>query len=779
MSRDEKMEYVRRRAGAVIVDAVPIFILVYFLWEIILPVGALSAGLLLSYPAWILGRVLYHTPFEHYLGWTPGKRAFGLQVSAEDGGPPELLQAFIRNGLRGIDALGFYLVAVILVAVRSDGKRLGDLLSSTEVEMVAAPLLGGDVRSFDQQPSPQETRTVEDVLGESEYEPPPPTGPTPTRPPSPEPEYNAEPVAAGGLSSYTEDLTEKAELGLLGPVIGRENEVRQALRTFGRTTTNNPVLVGEAGVGKTAIAEGLARITAGIDGEPPASLVGKRVLELDLTALEAGTTMRGMFEQRLQAVVDEARNRDDVILFLDELHRVMSAGGSSAGGSAPAAQMLKPALSRGELSMMGATTLDEWRQIEKDPAMERRFQPVRVEPLSPADTADVLRRVRGRWEDDGLVMVEDEALGRAPAWADRYLKGNLPYAAIQLVDDAASGRKMEGGGTVSLDDLADVIQEQTGIKVRVSATDMEKLRTLESELRSRVIGQDHAAKSVAMTVMRRAALGAGNKPASLLLFGPSGVGKTEMANALAAALYGDERRMARIDMSEMQGEGALNRLIGSPRGYIGSEEGGQLTEALRRDPSSVVLLDEIEKGHEKVYDILLQLLGDGRLTDGVGRMVNAKHATVIMTTNVAAGRILAGDDDPATAVDELLDQGFRPEIVGRIDEKIVFRPLSKENLQKIVLLEAERALAGVRENRGIEVNLHHTLVSRIVEEGYDPRFGARELASTVRRRVEDYVTERILYGDFDGHEDVVLWYGQDDDRVGWFDPSGDQEEAQK
>lgn len=778
MSRDEKMEYVRRRAGAVIVDAVPIFVLIFFLWELVLPVGALSAGLLLSYPAWILARVLYHTPFEHYLGWTPGKRAFGLQVSAEDGGPPELLQAFIRNGLRGIDALAFYLVAVILVAVRSDGKRLGDLLSGTEVEMVAAPLLGGDVRSVDQQPSPQETRTVEDVLGEGEYEPPP-TGPAPGGPPSPEPEYSAEPAAADGLSAYTEDLTEKAELGLIGPVIGRENEVRQVLRTFGRTTTNNPVLVGEAGVGKTAIAEGLARITSGIDGEPPSSLAGKRVLELDLTALEAGSTMRGMFEQRLQAVVEEARSRDDVILFLDELHRVMSAGGSSAGGASPAAQMLKPALSRGELSMMGATTLDEWRQIEKDPAMERRFQPVRVEPLSPADTTDVLCRVRGRWEDDGLVLVDEEVFERAPAWADKYLKGNLPYAAIRLIDDAASGRKMEGGGTVSLDDLADVIQEQTGIKVRASATDMEKLRTLESELRKRVVGQDHAARTVAMTIMRRAALGGGGRPASLLFFGPSGVGKTEMANALAAALYGDERRMVRIDMSEMQGEGSLNRLIGSPRGYIGSEEGGQLTEALRRDPSSVVLLDEIEKGHEKVYDVLLQLLGDGRLTDGIGRTVDAKHATVIMTTNVAAGRILAGDEDPATAVDELLDQGFRPEIVGRIDEKIVFRPLSKEDLQKIVSLEAERSLAGVRENRGTKVDLHHTLVSHIVEEGYDPRFGARELASTVRRRVGDYVTERILYGDFDGHEKVVLWYDQNGDRVGWFDPSSDQEEAQK
>lgn len=680
------------------------------------------------FPAWVLARVAYHAPLEGYFGWTPGKLAMRLRVRSDTGDSPGVEAAFVRNAFRAVDGISYYTVGGMVALFGANGERIGDRVAGTYVEALPLPLIA--------------------------------------------PAAGTIPGAGGGsLKNYTTDLTANAKRGKIAPVVGREEEVRQVVQTLGRNKKNNPVLVGEAGVGKTAVAEGLARIAAGLDGEVPEELRGKRILELDLTAINSGASYVGMFEERMEAVIKGA-SRPNVILFVDEMHRLMSFG-SSRNEAAPGAQMLKPALARGDITMMGATTLDEWREVEKDPAMERRFQPVTVPPLPVEATTEVLRSARAGWERSGVEIGED-ALEVAAGWADKYLKGNLPDTALTLMDDAASRKRMDGGGVVSKDDLAGAIERQTGIKVGSSATERERLGNLEGELKRRVIGQDGAARIVAMTMMRRATIGE-DKPASLLFLGPTGVGKTEMAKALAEALFGDERRMVRIDMSEMSQEGSEWRLVGSPRGYQGSEAGGQLTEGVRREPYSVVLLDEIEKANPRILTLLLQLLDEGRLTDGTGREVDFRHAIVVMTSNVGAERILAGETDPASAVEELRRRGFPPELVGRMHEIVVFGQLPREALERIVVLLARKPLARVGENHGIEIELDRSLVAQIAGEGENPQFGARGLANLVRRYVEDFVTERIMDGDFgggSGHRRVVLWYDAESGSVEWEPAAG-------
>ena len=574
------------------------------------------------------------------------------------------------------------------------------------------------------------------------------------------------------LSLYAKDLTASARSGEMPPVIGREDQIKQVLRTLSRTTKNNPVLRGEAGVGKTAVAEGLARLAAGIEEgrEIPKELSGMEIHELSLSAMEAGTAMRGIFEERLEGLLVEVKGRDDVILFVDELHRLMSAGSHSESAS-PAAQILKPALARGEMKLIGATTTDEYRQIESDAAMERRLQPVNVPPLTTDQTVQVLNQTRSRYEKDDVTL-PDEALSAAAEWADRYIPGNLPDRAIDLVDSVAAAKRMEGGGVVTTADVSDIVEESTGIKPETSGADRARLSGLENELKDRVIGQDHAVSKVARTIRRQQTLG-DERPASLLFLGSSGVGKTELAKALAYSLFGSDRRMVGLDMSEFQDEMSLSRLLGASRGYKESEEGGQLTEAVRRQPYSVILLDEIEKANGRILTILLQLLDEGRLTDGRGREVDFKNCVVIMTSNVGAERVLAGEEDPGVVTEDLLAAGFPPELLGRMDERVVFHPLSGDDLQQIVRGLVARVAERAKRKQGVELGVDDMLIAAIADEGYDPRFGARDLRNQVRHRVEDYFTNLITDGRVGGDsgiQRVELWYDAEDREQHWYVP---------
>lgn len=713
-----------RRIAAMILDWIPVTILAAILQTLILgsPNALVLNGSFATAftPVVFLAALGYFTLMEGYLGWTFGKLIVGLRVTNEDGEAPGLQGAFVRSTLRAVDGISGYIVGFVAALLSERRQRIGDRLAGTFV--VAAPaaaLAGGDPAA--------------EGYGDAAF-------------------------GGGGpaLPHYTKNLTKEAKRGKIDPVVGREAEVKQVVRVLGRTKKNNPVLVGEAGVGKTAIAEGLARIAAGLEGDPPPELKGKRILELDLTAIDSGTIYRGMFEERMQRVIREA-SRPDVILFVDELHRLMGLGSSAEAEKSPGAQMLKPALARGEVTVIGATTPDEYREIEKDPALARRFQPVQVGPLSTEATTEVLHKLGPKWEAGGVVSIDEEALSVAASWAERNLRGHLPDSAISLVDDAVSGKKSEGGGVVTKEDLAAVIEEQTGIKTQASAGELARLRGLEDELKRRVVGQDHAVEVVAKTIRRRTALGE-ERPASLLFLGPSGVGKTELAKALAEALFGDERAMIRLNMSEFSREGSEWRLIGSPKGHKESESGGQLTEEVRRRPYSVVLLDEIEKAHPQIHTLLLQLLDEGTLSDGLGREVDFTHAIIVMTSNVGAARILAGDTGADGAVDDLIRAGFPPEVVGRMDEKVVFRPLGEEALEGIVRLLVKKPLARVEERQGVEVAVDESLIRSIARAGRDPRLGARELRSEVRSRVEDRITELVVDGALGGGSGKVVLY---------------------
>jgi ATP-dependent Clp protease ATP-binding subunit ClpC len=612
--------------------------------------------------------------------------------------------------------------------------------------------------------------------------------------------------ATPALDRFGRDLTAEANAGRIDPVIGREAEIEQVVEALSRRRKNNAALIGEAGVGKTAIAEGLALRIA--RGDVPEPLHGVRVVSLDLAGMVAGTQFRGAFEQRLKALLDEMAASDgQVILFVDELHTVLGAG--AAEGAMDAANMLKPMLARGELRMIGATTLAEYRKIERDSALARRFSPVIVEEPSVPDTIAILQGLRGQYEEHHCVQIADEALEAAARLSDRYISEyRLPDKAIDLVDQAAarlrlrtagsetdrlrtelerlraekqaavdaeayedagrikqeidalearlSEREDEGAVVVSEQEIADVVAVRTGIPVgQLVAGELERLGTLEDDLHRRVIGQRDAVHAVAETVRHaRAGLSEPDRPlGSFLFLGPTGVGKTELVKALAERLFATEKSLVRIDMSEYREPHTVARLIGSPPGYVGYGDGGQLTEPVRRRPYSVILLDEIEKAHPEVWNVLLQVLDDGRLTDGEGRTVDFTNTVIVMTSNLGAGAakrtlgFTGGAAEPAA--DRMLEaakRAFLPEFLNRIDEIVVFDALTEEQVQEIGGLMCSRIAARLREEHDVALAVDAELISRLAREGFDAEFGARPLRRHLRRTLEKELTRAILDG---------------------------------
>src|ERR687889_823904 len=621
------------------------------------------------------------------------------------------------------------------------------------------------------------------------------------------------------LDEYSRDLTQMAREGKLDPVIGRAEEVESTIEILSRRTKNNPVLIGDPGVGKTAIVEGIAQRV--VNDEVPETLSDKRVVQLDLSGIVAGTQYRGQFEERLKKVIDEVReNSDDLITFIDELHTVVGAG--AAEGSMDASNMLKPALARGELHLVGATTVDEYRKnIEKDAALERRFQPVLVSEPSVDDTIEILRGLKDRYEAHHRVKITEEAIVAAAELSDRYVTDRfLPDKAIDLMDQASARVRLrsktkpedtraledeirrlqrekdqavaaedferapelrdrlealrgdleearEGRrpvAEVTAEDIAEVVSRATGIPVfQLTQEERERLLRLEGQLHERVVGQEEAVQAVAEAIRRaRAGLQDPNRPiGSFLFLGPTGVGKTELARTLAEALFGDEAAMVRIDMSEFQERHTVSRLVGAPPGYVGYEEAGQLTESVRRRPYSVLLLDEIEKAHPDVFNTMLQILDDGRLTDSQGRTVDFKNTVIIMTSNMGAERIQAHtrrDESFEKLKEDMLQvvrHNLRPEFVNRIDEIIVFRALAREQIVDISRLLLERTARRLRA-QDIEVEFTDEAVELIAEEGFDPEFGARPLRRTIQRRMDNELSSMVLSGSLEPGDRVVI-----------------------
>ena len=559
------------------------------------------------------------------------------------------------------------------------------------------------------------------------------------------------------LDQYSRDLTMLAASGSFDPVIGRDEEIRRSVQILSRRSKNNPVLIGEPGVGKTAVAEGIAAYIAGSDA--PDSMAGKRLVALDLPALLAGTKYRGDFEERVKAVLKDVKKAGDVILFIDEMHTMIGAG--SAEGAIDAANILKPALGRGEVQIIGATTPEEYRRhIEKDAALERRFQPVKIAEPSRGDSLKMLGAVRQGLEKHHGVKISDAALTAAVDLSARYINDRfLPDKAIDLADEAAAHIRVSGGGLVTAEDIAAVVSLWTGIPVaNLSADETKRLRNMESILHRRVIGQNEAVTAVSRAIRRgRVGLSDPDRPiGSFLFLGPTGVGKTELCRALAEAVFGESEAMIRLDMSEYMEKHAVSKLIGSPPGYVGYEDGGQLTERVRRKPWSVVLFDEIEKAHEDVWGILLQIMDDGRLTDSAGRVVSFRNTIIVMTSNVGAKSISDGrprmgftpdGGDEAqlmrARINEELRRTFKPEFLNRIDETIVFRRLSRAEIRSI----AERMLLTVAERfkaLGMTLSVPDQVVDFLAERGYDEKYGARPLRRAIRSMIEDKAAELML-----------------------------------
>ncbi|WP_425564715.1 ATP-dependent Clp protease ATP-binding subunit [Saccharopolyspora halophila] len=570
------------------------------------------------------------------------------------------------------------------------------------------------------------------------------------------------------LDEFGLDLTELARAGSLDPVVGRDTEIEQAVEVLGRRSKNNPVFVGDPGVGKTAIAEGLARRV--VDGAVPWSLAGVRVISLDLSGMVAGAKYRGEFEQRFREVLAEIRaNREAVLVFIDELHAIVGAGAGE--GSMDAGTMLKPALARGEVRLLGATTVEEYRKhIEKDPALERRFAPIMVGEPSVEDTITVLGGLRERYQRHHRVRIDDAALRAAAELSQRYLVDRfLPDKAVDLLDQACSRVRLRRGGqvrsaavfepTVIADDVADVVASRTGIPVAdVSAADVSRLLGLEQHLGERVVGQDEAVAAVAEAVRRaRVGLADPDRPIGTFLFlGPTGVGKTELARALAQALFGDAQRLLRLDMGEFQEKHAVARLIGAPPGYVGYGEAGQLTDRVRRQPYSVVLFDEVEKAHPDVFNTLLQVLDAGRLTDSQGRLVDFRNVVVIMTSNIGADRILQAGAAAATeVVTEQLRGFFRPEFINRIDDVVVFRPLGTEQLRRIATLLLERTEKQLTD-KGVRLSMTDEGLDWLVARGHQPEFGARPLRRVISRELDNRLAELVLAGRVSAGDEVTV-----------------------
>ena len=559
------------------------------------------------------------------------------------------------------------------------------------------------------------------------------------------------------LDQYSRDLTLLAASGSFDPVIGRDEEIRRSVQILSRRSKNNPVLIGEPGVGKTAVAEGIAAYIAGSDA--PDSMAGKRLVALDLPALLAGTKYRGDFEERVKAVLKDVKKAGDVILFIDEMHTMIGAG--SAEGAIDAANILKPALGRGEVQIIGATTPEEYRRhIEKDAALERRFQPVKIAEPSRSDSLKMLGAVRQSLEKHHGVKISDAALTAAVDLSARYINDRfLPDKAIDLADEAAAHIRVSGGGLVTAEDIAGIVSMWTGIPVaNLSADETKRLCNMESILHRRVIGQNEAVTAVSRAIRRgRVGLSDPDRPiGSFLFLGPTGVGKTELCRALAEAVFGESDAMIRLDMSEYMEKHAVSKLIGSPPGYVGYEDGGQLTERVRRKPWSVVLFDEIEKAHEDVWSILLQIMDDGRLTDSAGRVVSFRNTIIVMTSNVGAKSISDGrprmgftpdGGDEAqlmrACINEELRRTFKPEFLNRIDETIVFRRLSRAEIRSI----AERMLLTVAERfkaLGMTLSVPDQVVDFLAERGYDEKYGARPLRRAIRSMIEDKAAELML-----------------------------------
>ena len=581
------------------------------------------------------------------------------------------------------------------------------------------------------------------------------------------------------LDQFGRDLTALARAGMLDPVIGREEEIGRVIHILCRRTKNNPCLIGEPGVGKTAVAEGLAQRIAA--GQVPEPLKEKRLLALDLTGMVAGTKYRGDFEERVKNALTEVTRAGDVLLFIDELHNLIGAG--AAEGAVDAANILKPVLARGALQLVGATTIDEYRRhIEKDAALERRFQPVTVaEPTAP-QTRVILHGLREKYEAHHHVRIGDEAIEEAVELAVRYIPDRfLPDKAIDLLDEAAARvrlRSEEEGQTVTAADVAEVVAGWTGIPAgQITCEEGARLQSLEETLHRRIVGQETAVKAVARAVRRgRVGLQDPNRPAGSFIFlGPSGVGKTALCKALAQALFGDEKAIIRLDMSEYMEKHTVSRLVGAPPGYVGHEEGGQLTEAVRRRPYSIVLLDEIEKAHPDLFNILLQILEDGQLTDARGRRVDFRNTILIMTSNVGAHR-LAGEgkvgfaaerSSPAVAalhreaVGELR-RLFRPEFLGRVDEIVVFHPLTQAHVTDIAagLLDG---LCKRLQSLGYTCSVGEEVAPFLARVGFDTVYGARPLRRAVRGQVEDPLAEKLLAGVYQKGDTIRI--GVTDDTV--------------
>lgn len=634
------------------------------------------------------------------------------------------------------------------------------------------------------------------------------------------------------LDKFSRDMTALAKQGKFDPIVGREQEIERIIRILSRRTKNNPCLMGDPGVGKTAIVEGLAQKIS--DGNVPDTLRHKRILSLDLSAMVAGSKYRGEFEERMKKALEDVKAAGNIILFIDEIHTVIGAG--AAEGAIDASNILKPALARGEIQLIGATTLEEYRKhIEKDAAFERRFQPVRVEEPTEAVAVQMLTALKDPYEMHHRVRISDEAIAAAVRLSTRYVTERfLPDKAIDLIDEAASClrlsaytaptsikgleariaeleqeketaikteefeqaaeiKKLQDGLRTSLkaakrawesthdsgeivvtaDNVAEIVSRWTGIPVQsMQEEESQRLLHLEEVLHKRVIGQDEAVKALAKAVRRgRVGLKDPNRPiGSFLFLGPTGVGKTELSKALAEALFGDENAMVRIDMSEYMEKHSVSRMVGSPPGYVGYEEGGQLSEKVRRNPYSVVLFDEIEKASPEVFNILLQVLDDGHITDGQGRKVDFKNTVIIMTSNAGARSIAAPKRLGFTSVEtpeqsyEMMKKGvmdeikniFKPEFLNRIDDIIVFHPLEKEEITRIVRLLTDVMAKRVKENMNITVSFTKKAIEKIAEEGYDKAYGARPLRRAIQSKIEDAFAEEYLLGNIKAGDKVSV-----------------------
>ena len=641
------------------------------------------------------------------------------------------------------------------------------------------------------------------------------------------------------LDNFGRDLTKLAREGKLDPVIGREKEIERVTQILSRRKKNNPVLIGEPGVGKTAIAEGLALKI--VRKDVPRILMNKRVVTLDLAGLVAGTKYRGQFEERMKALMNELEKADDIILFIDELHTIVGAGGAS--GSLDASNMFKPALARGDIQCIGATTLDEYRKyVETDGALERRFQKVMVEPPTPEETIEILKNIKFKYEEHHHVRYTDRAIEDAVRLTDRYLSDRyFPDKAIDVIDEAGSRVYMSHYDVpeeikilekeiekireekkavvqrqdfeeaarlrdrekqlldelenakkewekeaeelvfeVSEDDIAEVVAMMTGIPVtRVIQEESEKLLNMENELKKHIIGQDEAVVKLTKAIRRaRAGLKNPKKPiGSFIFLGPTGVGKTETAKALARYLFDSEEALIRIDMSEYMEKFAVSRLVGAPPGYVGYEEGGQLTERVRRKPYSVVLFDEIEKAHADVFNVLLQILDDGQVTDSLGRKIDFKNTIIIMTSNAGTKNLkstggfgfsenTAQDryESLKNKVNESLKDFFNPEFLNRIDDIIVFRNLEKEDIKKLIELETEDLRNNLRE-KGISIKLSKSAIDFIADKGFNPNFGARPLRRAIQQYLEDPLAEELLVGAFEEGDKIIAKHKKNSDKI--------------